>query len=441
MRRVRIGIIGAGAVTEWALLPALSGPDALTPPDSGAWWGRRPGAHTEIQYQPPAQPEIVALCDGDAARARRVGEAARVRAIYTDWRQMLREVPLDAVLCAAGPDIAAEVILAMRGGSPNGSPLGTGPRHLWVDGPPAASAQGASDLEKLLVPPLPGRGLQLWCARPLRQAAAHRAAWRLLERGTLGAVSGLSLRWGAGLFRPRETKNQAANGISSGAPKTLSRDAALALSSSYAAADLLLNFAAPATPMRETRDIQPLAAPVAVLGAERAGVATLWLHFADGASALALFAPAENWSSPLPRLEICGTEGRSIVCEGGRRLWLHEPGEAARLWEPPGLAVQVSAANLAGVVEDVKAFLASCVEEPHIESLKTALAAQGRSPLESAVRALRVVEAAAESVRCGRVIEIEPSGPRLAETLGSEAEAENFVAAAPLVGTLPLTFD
>src|SRR5215216_5986156 len=104
MRRVRIGIIGASAVTEWALLPALSGPDALTPPDSGAWWGRRPGAHAEIHYQPPALPDVVALCD-DEARARRVAEAARVRAVYTDWRQMLREVPLDALLCAAGPDV------------------------------------------------------------------------------------------------------------------------------------------------------------------------------------------------------------------------------------------------------------------------------------------------------------------------------------------------
>ena len=421
MRRVRIGIIGAGAVTEWALLPALSGPDSLTPPDSGAWWGRRPGAHTEIQYQPPAQPDVVAICDADGARARRVGEAARVRAVYEDWRQMLREVPLDAVFCAAGPDVAAEVILAMRGA--------LGPRHLWVDGPPAPTAQAASDLEKLLVPPLPGRGLQLWCARPLRQAAAHRAAWRLLERDTIGPVAGLSLRWGAGLFRPREVPANSSNG----AAKALSRDDALALASSYAAADLLLAFAAPA---RAESEFQPLAAPVAVLGAQRADVATLWLHFADGASALALFASAENWSSPLPRLEICGTEGRSIVCEGGRRLWLHEPREAARLWEPPGLAVQVSAANLAGVVEDAKAFLAASVVEPH----KAARSAEIRSPMESAVRALRVVEAAAPSLRSGRVVEIEPSGPR-ATSAEDFLNPEIAVPVEQATGTLPLSFE
>lgn len=441
MRRVRIGIIGAGAVTEWALLPTLSGPDALTPPDSGTWWGRRPGAHAEIHYQPSAQPEVVALCDGELQRARRVGEAARVRAIYSDWRQMLREVPLDAVFCAARPDVTAEVILAMRGT--------LGPRHLWIDGPPAPTAQAAGDLEKLLTPSIVGRGLQLWCARPLRQAAAHRAAWRLLQRETLGPVTGLSLRWGAGLFRPREAKMEAKEGSMANGQhsRSLSRDDALALSSSYAAIDLLLGFAAPAKPSREEVNHQPLAAPVAVLGSERSGVATLWLHFADGASALALFAPAENWNSPLPRLEICGTQGRSIVCEGGRRLWLHEPREAARFWEPPGLAVQVSAANLVGIVEDVKAFLANCVAEPKAELVS------GPSPLESAIRALRVLEAATQSLHSGRVVEIEPSRPRsqsgsqnrsedAAETLlETSAPAGRGTAEAQETGTLPLFFE
>jgi hypothetical protein len=350
---------------------------------------------------------------------------------------MLREVPLDAIFCAAGPDVAAEVVLAMRGA--------LGPRHLWVDGPPAPTAQAAGDLEKLLAP-ASGHGLQLWCARPLRQAAAHRAAWRLLQRETLGPVAGLSLRWGAGLFRPREVKSglkesSIANGHNA---RLLSRDDVLALSSSYAAIDVLLGFAAPAKPGREEINHQPLAAPVALLASERAGVATLWLHFADGASALALFAPAENWNSPLPRLEICGTEGRSIVCEGGRRLWLHEPREAARFWEPPGLAVQISAANLVGIVEDVKAFLANCVAETH-----KAEPASGPSPLESAIRTLRVMEAAAQSLNSGRVVEIEPSGPHpssrredteevLAETpvtMGQGAQE------APETGTLPLFFE
>jgi hypothetical protein len=263
-----------------------------------------------------------------------------------------------------------------------------------------------------------------------------------LQREAIGPVTGLMLRWGAGLFRPREAKLSAVNSVNGihDNVRPLSRDDALALASSYAAADLLLGFAAPARPSREEASHQPVAAPVAVLGAERAGVATLWLHFADGASAIGLFAPAENWNSPLPRLEICGTEGRSIVCEGGRRLWLHQPREAARLWEPPGLAAQVSAANVVGIVEDVKAFLAACVLEPHKAALSS-----GPSPLESAVRALRVLEATAQSLHSGRVVEIEPSGPRTAEQRAEQGAEEQLppmsvitTRGAPETGTLPL---
>jgi predicted dehydrogenase len=392
MRRLRVGIIGASALTEWALLPALSGPDAITPPDSGAWWGRRPGVHSEIQYQPPALPDVAAIADADEPRVRRVAEAARIRAVYTDWRQMLREVQLDALLCATGPDTTAEVLLAMRGH--------LGPRYVWVDGPPAPCAQAATDLEKLLAPSIPGRGLHLWCARPLRQAAAHRTAWRLLERKAIGPVAALSLRWGASLFRPHHDI------ADNNARKPLTPDDERVMASSFAAVDLLLAFAAPmAKDEKVSWDIS--AAPVAVCGSERHGAAALWMHFADGSAATALFSPSENWSSPLPRLEIVGTEGRSIVCEGGRRVLLHEPREAARLWEPPGLAAQISASNVVGVAEDVKAFLSWCVSKTRLEEQS-----ERRPALESTIRALRVLEATAESLRTGRIVEVEPSGPR-----------------------------
>ena len=414
MRRVRIGIIGAGALTEWALLPALSGPDALTPPDTGAWWGRRPGAHSEIHYQPPALPDVAAICDSDSARVRRVAEAGRVRAVYTDWRQMLREVPLDALFCAAGPDVTAEVLLAMRGD--------LGPRHVWVDGPPAPSSQAAADLEKLLAPSVPGRELRLWCARPLRQAASHRAAWRLLERGAIGPVSALALRWGAGLFRQREHPS------GNGSIRPLTPDQERMQASSFAAVDLLLAFAAPFG-KEEKVGWDVSAAPVAVCGSERNGAATLWMHFADGSAATALFAPAENWSSPLPRLEIVGTEGRSIVCEGGRRLWLHEPREAARLLEPPGLVAQISAANLVGVAEDVKAFIAWSVTKSRV-----AEQIERRPALEGSIRVLRVLEAAGESLRTGRIAEIEPSGPR-PELEDASPVAESSAPA--VIATLP----
>jgi predicted dehydrogenase len=200
------------------------------------------------------------------------------------------------------------------------------------------------------------------------------------------------------------------------------------LASSFAAIDLLLAFAG--TVGTEDKVVSDSsAAPVAVCGSERTGAAALWIHFADGSAATALFAPSENWSSPLPRLEIIGTEGRSIVCEGGRRLWLHEPREAARVLEPPGQVAQISSANLVGVAEDIKAFLAWRVtKSPAREQ------ADRRPALEGSIRVLRVLEAAAESLRTGQIVGIEPSGPRpLHEDVSPVADP----AIPAVTGTLP----
>ena len=96
---------------------------------------------------------------------------------------------------------------------------------------------------------------------------------------------------------------------------------------------------------------------------EFGGATNVWLRLADGVTATALFAGAESWSAPLPRLEVCGTQGRWLVCEAGRRLWLHQPRETAHLLEPPGMIAHVTAANVLGVAEDLKAFLAACAGE------------------------------------------------------------------------------
>jgi len=390
MKRVRIGIIGAGGATEWAVLPVLSGPDAVSPPDSGAWWGRRPLLDSAISYQAPARPEVVAIADRDGARAERLAASWRIRASYSDWRLMLREVELDAILCLAPPAVAAEVIVG----------AGVAVRHLWLDGPPALSSSATRSLDQRLQ----GRALRVWCGHPLRVAAAHRAARRLLERGQVGEVSALGLRWPMPL----------------GALPDVLHDAGETpyFASSYAALDLLLDFAGASRGACQ------------IMAAQSGGATSLLLRFSNGVSATALFAGAENWSAPLPRLEICGTQGRSIVCEGGRRLWLHEPRESARLLEPPGLAAHVSSANIAGLAEDLKAFLAATVEP--LESPET-------PGLGDAANALEVLEAAGRAVGSGQIVEtaVRQNKPEK-EAYFSPRETPAAPVLAPLNDTLKL---
>ncbi len=453
MKRVRIAVVGAGNLAQWGIVPVLSGPDVVSPPDTGAWWARRADAasSSQIRYQPPARPEIVAICDIDRARATQLAEIARVRAVYADWRVLLREVELDAVVCAANAKVAREIALVL-------------PSHcrLWIEALPSFSLEGARHLETQLR----GRNDKIWCARLSRQSSAHRAARQLVERDQIGAPSALSLRWSAPFSAcenslsdatanepnanasananmpsahassahaaksnapsasekaassdssPRNSSRKASSGNAfskTNAPKSNLQNALhddpQRVASSFAALDLLGSFAALASSTRNANVASCLSSGE-IWARENGGATQLMIQFGNGATATALFCGAETWSAPLPRLEICGTQGRFLLCEAGRRLWLHHPREAARFWEPPGLSHHVSSANINGLAEDFKEFLAWCAESKaddfrqddfRQDDLRQAAGAS----LAQAASILPLWDAASRSLRENRVV-------------------------------------
>lgn len=354
MQKVRIGIIGSGASVEWAIVPALSGSDTLAPPDNGAWWSRRPNPNGDIRYQPPATPEVAglsALFNEEKAeklgvrvspRLELLSRAVRGVALYQNAATMLRELPLDVLLVAAGDDesLNPAAITQFVAGNP-GAPAGVAaPRWIWIDGPPARSLAELGVFARDAT----GRAPSLWVAAPLKRAAAHRAASRLIERDGIGEVTALQARFPFPLDAAR-------------------------FGAAYAAFDLLLSFIPGGA-----------GAPREVMAARHEdGAASVMLRLAGGATVTILFGAADAWNTPLPRVEICGTQGRFLVCEAGRRLWHHVPREGARLWEPPGMAAHVSASNLAGYAEDLKAFLAVCVNNPAPFNAERALGAAARA--------------------------------------------------------------
>ena len=400
MQRVRVGIIGASAAVEWAILPVLSGPDALSPPDSGAWWQRRPSPAGDIRYQAPATPEVVALCGapprGDWGKTGRVSPRltqmardARVGAVYPDPLALLREVSLDALLLAEDDAFSPADVAALAASAP-GLKNGAGaPRWLWIEGPPARSTSELNAWARAVA----GRKPSLWMAAPLRRAAAHRAARRLIERDGIGAVTALQARLPFALDSAR-------------------------FGAAYAALEMLLSL------------LIPTQMPLDVLATRHAdGAANILIRFAGGASISALFSAADAWNAPLPRIEVCGTQGRSLVCESGRRLSHYVPREGTRLWEPPGLAPHVSSPSLAGYAEDLKAFLSVCTDNPAPWSAERAL--------DDAARALSVLEATFRSLESGASAPIEARGIALA-VAPIEAATPGAPGAAPLNLTLDL---
>jgi len=415
--RLRVGIIGAGTLCEHLLLPALSGPDVLAPPDDGAWWLRRPSANVDIAFAPPFRVEVVALCDADPARLKRVGESARVPSLYTDWKRLLAEhaAPqalaagggeLDALFLALPPSRSDEILVAL-----SARRLHQAAAWLWLAGPPALSSQRARELSALHA------HRSLWCAHPLSRALAHRAARRMIDRGEVGLVRALSLRWHTLLPQPGAPQASAQARIFEGE-----------VASVAAALDLLLEFAAPEAARDDSPTIERV---VSRLHAhENAGASVGLIEFANGVGASLVLGSGDEWSAPLPRLEIVGTQGRFLVCEGGRDLRLHAPREATRTWSAPSLAPSISSAEAGGVAQDVRAFLNALLQsklparDASVEESKQARRAHslGRSAL--VLRLWEELAAVARPLAAPTAVSHEPAAADSDEAAPAPADSE-----------------
>jgi predicted dehydrogenase len=111
-QKTRIGVVGAGSFASRRHLP-----DILASPEA----------------------EVVALCRRDEALLRRMADHFRVRRTFTDYRRMLDEVEMDAVLVATPPAIHHEQTRAAleRG------------LHVLLEKPMAVSSADARDLDAL----------------------------------------------------------------------------------------------------------------------------------------------------------------------------------------------------------------------------------------------------------------------------------------------------
>ncbi|HEX5708411.1 MAG TPA: Gfo/Idh/MocA family oxidoreductase, partial [Pyrinomonadaceae bacterium] len=148
VEKIRVGVVGCGRVTEARHLPALA---------------ETRGA------------EVVALADTDAARLARVASSFGVARRFTDYREMLRAVELDAVAVCVPPRLHAEVALdALDAG-----------KHLFVEKPLALSLE---ECDLLMERARASATVVALVGFNMRWHALVREARALLERDGLGRV-------------------------------------------------------------------------------------------------------------------------------------------------------------------------------------------------------------------------------------------------------------
>lgn len=143
---LKIGIIGAGKIVRVRHLP-------------------------ETQMNPEA--EVGAVCDVVAARAQELAAAYQCKA-YTDYKAMIQDPDLDAIIVAATNTTHAEMsIAALRAG-----------KHVLCEKPMATTLEDA----RAMLQAAKETGKQLMIAHNQRLEPAHVKAREILQSGKLGKV-------------------------------------------------------------------------------------------------------------------------------------------------------------------------------------------------------------------------------------------------------------
>lgn len=166
----RFGLIGCGAIGS-ALDETAAGDVALT--------------HAAAIVRSP-QARLVAVCDSNAARAVECAGRRGAAHMFTDYRAMLKVVPLDAVSIATPPVERLAMIEAA---------VEAGIRLIWCEKPLAQDAAEAAAIVHLVA----DRGVILAVNYLRRWTATARRMIDLARSGSLGPFQGGVAYYGKGL--------------------------------------------------------------------------------------------------------------------------------------------------------------------------------------------------------------------------------------------------
>jgi len=388
MKRIRTGIWGLSEVAQRVVMPLFQGSEMLVPPDLGSRWSQRPGA--VLDYQPSAIATLVAIGDSDKKRLERVTQISNAQTPYQDWRAMLREGELDALLLAKAPEEPLSEIFAEM--------ARRGARWLWINFPPAASADAILALSAQAA----AHQVQVWWAQPASLLRAHRAAWQLIMHSKMGDVETVSLAWPTPFALPSHGNSH--------------------WWEMAQAFHLALKMAAVKENSQMTRILQ-------IMASKNGDNVSIWARCANNVTLNLRFGAA---TPVLPRLEICLSEGRSLVCEAGRNLTQYAPRFETISHDSSGWTPSDSGTLSGAYAEDLKRFLANCgeLESPssHAHSDKE------HHMWRSAAYALQAIQATGQSLNT-KALEMLPPlhqeniSPRVKEQV---SPARNASATLPL---------
>jgi predicted dehydrogenase len=334
MDRIRLGIIGAGPIVEKKHLPALA----------------------EI-------PEIsvVAVCRRNVDALRQLAERFRVQTQYVDYRELLQDSRVDAVLIATGLPVQTHIVTAAAAAG----------KHMLVEKPLADTVAEAEAVYEAVRQ----ANVYLQVGFNKRFYYGYQQARHVIESGDLGLLSGIDGRF---WFQAGRREALLYNGIHF--------------------IDLFAFFGGPITSVYAHRSS---CAELDVPG----DTISISLGFCNGAVGSLLLSSLASWDYPNERVDVVGSNGNALSVENGRQLRVFRRGEGrpAELFENTMSVHWWSGHEEQGFLAQLRFFARQIREGVNAEVVGPA------AGIHAGIHSLVVLEAVRRSIADGNVIAIPPA--------------------------------
>jgi len=341
MTSLRLGIIGAGAIVAKKHLLALAEVPEIT---------------------------VAGLCRRDAGELQKLADRFRIPRRYTDYRDLVSDPDIDAVLIATGPAAQPEVVLSAAAAG----------KHIFAEKPMAATAAEA----RAMAEALRRSSVHVQIGFNKRFYYGYRTVQQLIRAGELGTPVGMQARF---WFQPGRANALLHNGIHF--------------------LDLARFFVGPVEEVF-ARKAEPEATPSA-----NAETWTVSLRFNSGAVGNLLISSLASWDYVNEHVDLLGSNHTVVSVENGRvvrvsrrsdqnRAELHENTLSGHWW---------SGNDEQGFTVQFRVFAQAVLNEP-----QAALGHEDLGPLaagpEDGLQALELLEAVRESAATGQRVSLPVHG-------------------------------
>jgi myo-inositol 2-dehydrogenase/D-chiro-inositol 1-dehydrogenase len=343
--QLRLGIIGAGPIVEKKHLPALS----------------------EV-------PEIavLAICRRNEPQLHQLADRFRIAKRYTDYRHVLDQKDIDAVLIATGPEAQPQIVMDAAAAG----------KHVFVEKPMADSLV----LARRMADAIQAAEVHFQIGFNKRFYYGYRQAKQLIQKGELGTVSGISARFWFQAGR---------------------RDAMLHNAIHFV--DLVHFLMGPVSEVFAHR----YRLTTENLGPTVRETVSVSVKFESGAVGNLLLSSLASWNYLNEHVDVIGSNQNALSVEGGRRVRLYQSGEdqPTHIYENTQSVHWWSGNDEQGFVPQLQAFARTILDNANpltaLNDLRLYMA-----QAEDGIRSLMVLEAMNNSIAHGSNVSIPISNAR-----------------------------